>query len=339
MKMKTDFTKATTDYLSHYLPDVRGVSKNTVSSYNDMFKQLFTFFENNKKIEPDKMEIKYLNLDSVSSFLDWLEETRNVSISTRNQRQAAIQSFVRYLRYRYPENMSNYHDILDLQKKRGPKPLIPYLTIDDIKLFLEQPDADTRDGRRDLVLLLVLYDTAARVQELCDLTTDDVRLEKPAKIKLTGKGGKTRQVPIVGDTVKVLQQYMKEYHRYSKPGTPEPLFYNREKESLTRSGVAYIIKKYAKNTNLSLTPEEITPHVFRHSKAMHMLQARIELIYIRDFLGHVDIKTTEMYARADAEMKRKVFEKTVPNYVPGELMPWEEEAEGILDWLEKFGKK
>lgn len=335
---KTDFTKATTDYLSHYLPEVRGLSSNTITSYRDMFKQLLTYYAENKDIPANKMEIKYLTYDNVTSFLEWIEQERKVSIATRNQRQAAIQSFVKYLRYRYPEGLSQYHDILEMKAKKKPKPLIPFMTADELKSLLSQPDVSSRIERRDLVMMTTLYDTGARVQELCDLTTDDIRLEKPAKIKLTGKGGKTRQVPIMRDTGKYLKQYMKEFHRFVKKGSPEPLFYNRVGEPLTRSGIAYIVKKYAKTADMSLSVNEVTPHVFRHTKAMHLLQAGVELVYIRDFLGHTDIRTTEIYARADAEMKRKVFEKTVPNYTPGELMPWEENDNDILSWLENFGR-
>lgn len=334
---KTDFTKAVTDYLSHYLSEVRGLSLNTVSSYRDMFKQLLIYFDTNRNISANEMEIKLLTYENVSDFLEWLERERKVSISTRNQRQAAIQSFIKYLRYRYPENLSEYHDILDMKAKKNAKPLIPYMTADELKSLLSQPDMKSRNERRDLVIMATLYDTGARVQELCDLTTDDIRLEHPAKIKLTGKGGKTRQIPIMGNTGKLLKQYMKEYHRSVKIGFPKPLFYNKNGEPLTRSGVAYIVKKYAVTADMSLLPNELTPHVFRHTKAMHMFQAGIELIYIRDFLGHSDIRTTEIYARADAEMKRKVFEKTVPNYTAGELMPWEEDND-LLSWLEHFGK-
>lgn len=335
---KTDFTKATTDYLSHYLPEVRGLSNNTISSYRDTFKQLLTFYAEIKNIPANRMEIRFLTYNNVTSFLEWLEQERKVSISTRNQRQAAVQSFVRYLRYRYPEYLYEYHDILEMKAKKQAKPLIPFLTADELKSLLSQPDANSRSERRNLVMLTTLYDTGARVQELCDLTTDDIRLEKPSKIKLTGKGGKTRQVPIMRDTGRMLKQYMKEYHRFVKKGSPEPLFYNKKREPLTRSGVAYIVKKYAKTADMSLSVKDLTPHVFRHTKAMHMLQAGIELVYIRDFLGHSDIRTTEIYARADAEMKRKVFEKAVPNYTPAELMPWEEDDEDILSWLEHFGK-
>lgn len=334
---KTDFTKAVTDYLSHYLSEVRGLSLNTISSYRDMFKQLLIYFDTNRNISANEMEIKLLTYENVSDFLEWLERERKVCISTRNQRQAAIQSFIKYLRYRYPENLSEYHDILDMKAKKNAKPLIPYMTADELKSLLSQPDMNSRHERRDLVIMATLYDTGARVQELCDLTTDDIRLEYPAKIKLTGKGGKTRQIPIMSNTGKLLKQYMKEYHRSGKTGSPKPLFYNKNGEPLTRSGVAYIVKKYAVTTDMSLLPNELTPHVFRHTKAMHMLQAGIELIYIRDFLGHSDIRTTEIYARADAEMKRKVFEKTVPNYTAGELMPWEEDND-LLSWLEHFGK-
>jgi site-specific recombinase XerD len=218
---KTDFTKATTDYLSHYLPEVRGLSNNTISSYRDTFKQLLTFYAEIKNIPANRMEIRFLTYNNVTSFLEWLEQERKVSISTRNQRQAAVQSFVRYLRYRYPEYLSEYHDILEMKAKKQAKPLIPFLTADELKSLLSQPDANSRSERRNLVMLTTLYDTGARVQELCDLTTDDIRLDKPSKIKLTGKGGKTRQVPIMRDTGRMLKQYMKEYHRFVKKGSPD----------------------------------------------------------------------------------------------------------------------
>lgn len=163
---KTDFTKATTDYLSHYLPEVRGLSPNTVSSYRDMFKQLLIFNAENKNVPANKMEIKFLTCDNVTSFLEWLELERKVSISTRNQRQAAIQSFVRYLCYRYPESLSEYHDILEMKAKKKPRPLIPFMTADELKSLLSQPNAKSRSERRDLVMMTTLYDTGARVQEL-----------------------------------------------------------------------------------------------------------------------------------------------------------------------------
>lgn len=215
--------------------------------------------------------------------------------------------------------------------------LIPFLTEDDLSLLLSQPDASTRQGLRDLTLLALLYDSGARVQELVDLRLKDVRLTHPPMVILTGKGRKVRQVPLMKDTCKLLDRYIRSFHSDSQ-SQMIPLFYNAKKQALSRYGVTYILKKYAAKASPVLEPQNISPHVLRHTKAMHLLRAGVNMIYIRDFLGHADISTTEVYARIDAEMKRKVFEEKVPNYTPNTTMPWEED-EDLLQWLTQFGKK
>lgn len=197
--------------------------------------------------------------------------------------------------------------------------------------------ASTRQGLRDLTLLALLYDSGARVQELVDLRLKDVRLTHPPMVILTGKGRKVRQVPLMKDTCKLLDRYIRSFHSDSQ-SQMIPLFYNAKKQALSRYGVTYILKKYAAKASPVLEPQNISPHVLRHTKAMHLLRAGVNMIYIRDFLGHADISTTEVYARIDAEMKRKVFEEKVPNYTPNTTMPWEED-EDLLQWLTQFGKK
>lgn len=186
-------------------------------------------------------------------------------------------------------------------------------------------------------LLALLYDSGARVQELVDLRLKDVRLTHPPMVILTGKGRKVRQVPLMKDTCKLLDRYIRSFHSDSQ-SQMIPLFYNAKKQALSRYGVTYILKKYAAKASPVLEPQNISPHVLRHTKAMHLLRAGVNMIYIRDFLGHADISTTEVYARIDAEMKRKVFEEKVPNYTPNTTMPWEED-EDLLQWLTQFGKK
>ena len=209
--------------------------------------------------------------------------------------------------------------------------------IENLSLLLSQPDASTRQGLRDLTLLALLYDSGARVQELVDLRLKDVRLTHPPMVILTGKGRKVRQVPLMKDTCKLLDRYIRSFHSDSQ-SQMIPLFYNAKKQALSRYGVTYILKKYAAKASPVLEPQNISPHVLRHTKAMHLLRAGVNMIYIRDFLGHADISTTEVYARIDAEMKRKVFEEKVPNYTPNTTMPWEED-EDLLQWLTQFGKK
>lgn len=334
---KTDFSKAVTSYLAEYLPQTCGFSNDTINSYRDAFKLLLLFLQEEKGIEAHKIELKMIGRQIVSEFLDWLENTRNASVSTRNQRLAALKAFSKYAQYRYPDTITNCVDIITMRPKKQEKPLVAYLSEEELSVLLKQPNPMILHELRDLALMSLLYDTGARVQELVDLTLGDIRLTHPAMVILTGKGQKSRQIPLMKETCRLMDRYISRFHPPKAP-KETPLFYNRDKKPLTRYGVTYILKKYAKKADAALNSKIISPHVLRHTKAMHLLRAGVNMIYIRDFLGHVEITTTEVYARIDAEMKRKVFEETVPNYIPETVMPWEED-EDLLEWLTHFGKK
>lgn len=334
---KTDFTKALTSYFSTYLPETCGVSPNTCNSYRDAFKLLLLYFQEEKGVPANRIELRMLNRNLASDFLDWLEVQRKVSVTTRNQRLAAMKAFAHYVQYRNPEYLENCTDIIAMRPKKHEKPVIPFLTEEELKALLAQPDPSTRHGLRDLTLLSLLYDSGARVQEITDLKLKDIRLTNPAMVTLTGKGRKARQVPLMKETCKLLDAYIRNFNLNSEPLT-SPLFFNQKGQALSRYGITYILKKYVSQAELDSDTRKISPHVLRHTKAMHLLRAGVNMIYIRDFLGHVDISTTEVYARIDAEMKRKVFEEKVPNFTPNTTMPWEEDKD-LLQWLTKFGKK
>lgn len=334
---KTDFTKALTSYFSTYLPETCGVSPNTCNSYRDAFKLLLLYFQEEKGVPANSIELRMLNRNLASDFLDWLEVQRKVSVTTRNQRLAAMKAFAHYVQYRNPEYLENCTDIIAMRPKKHEKPVIPFLTEEELKALLAQPDPSTRHGLRDLTLLSLLYDSGARVQEITDLKLKDIRLTNPAMVTLTGKGRKARQVPLMKETCKLLDAYIRNFNLNSEPLT-SPLFFNQKGQALSRYGITYILKKYVSQAELDSDTRKISPHVLRHTKAMHLLRAGVNMIYIRDFLGHVDISTTEVYARIDAEMKRKVFEEKVPNFTPNITMPWEEDKD-LLQWLTKFGKK
>ncbi len=334
---KTDFTKALTSYFSTYLPETCGVSPNTCNSYRDAFKLLLLYFQEEKGVPANSIELRMLNRNLASDFLDWLEVQRKVSVTTRNQRLAAMKAFVHYVQYRNPEYLENCTDIIAMRPKKHEKPVIPFLTEEELKALLAQPDPSTRHGLRDLTLLSLLYDSGARVQEITDLKLKDIRLTNPAMVTLTGKGRKARQVPLMKETCKLLDAYIRNFNLNSEPLT-SPLFFNQKGQALSRYGITYILKKYVSQAELDSDTRKISPHVLRHTKAMHLLRAGVNMIYIRDFLGHVDISTTEVYARIDAEMKRKVFEEKVPNFTPNTTMPWEEDKD-LLQWLTKFGKQ
>jgi site-specific recombinase XerD len=288
----------------------------------------------------EKITLKTLTKELIDDFLTWLETHRGCAVSTRNQRLAAIHSFFRYLQLEEPDHLFTCQEILSISMKRTGRNVINYLTLDAIKIILESPDATCLMGRRDLVLLSLMYDTGARVQEIADLTVADVRLENPPTVKLTGKGNRSRLVPLMTPTAKLLEQYLSEYDLKHAEYGSHYVFQNRSRSKLTRAGIAYILNKYVEAARMlrpELLPKKISPHCFRHSKAMHLLQSGVNLVYIRDFLGHVTIKTTEMYARADSLMKRNALEKAYQITSPSEMPVWQKN-QALLEWLKELGR-
>ena len=333
----TDFAKYLTEFLSIYLPTQKNVSKNTIYSYRDTFKLLISYCQEIKKTPAEKITLSMLSSQWLTDFLQWLETDRKCSISTRNQRLAAIHSFFRYLQAEEPSGIFNFQKIMTIPIKKAQKKIVEYLTPEAIKLLLEQPDKHTPRGRRDLTLMSVLYDSGARVQEVCDLKIGDITLQEPAVITLTGKGNKIRRVPMIKNTASLLKTYLLE-NKLDKPWKNEnPLFTNNQHRKLTKEGVSYIIAKYVVSAREKSTiiPVKVHAHMLRHSKAMHLLQAGVNLIYIRDFLGHVDLKTTEIYAKADTETKRKAVENLYPDLIESNLPDWSKDH-ALLSWLSEL---
>ncbi len=336
--MSNEFSKTLTDYLTVYLPTQCNYSKNTIASYCDTFKLILRYAKTEKNISADKLSLKDFKYDWVVSFLNWLRDSKGNSVSTLNQRLACIHSFFRYVQADYPQYLLEYQKILRIPFKKRPAPDVKYLSSKEVKLLLQQPNPETKTGRRAVTMLSLLYDTGARVQELVDLRVESLRLEAPAYVTLTGKGRKTRHVPLMDNTVKLLQKYLEENHLSEPYAVQYPLFVNHSKQKLTRAGVSYMLKKYtiqaqAVNPNF---PTTISPHVLRHSKAMHLLEAGVNVIYIRDILGHADVSTTGVYARANLEMKRKALEK-VENISEAGIPSWTQNHD-LLEWLNSFGK-
>jgi site-specific recombinase XerD len=334
----TDFSYHLSTYLAKYLPGVRGLSVNTIMSYRDAFALLIRFYENILKVKAEKIVLADFCVDNVILYLDWLQTARHNTVATRNNRLAAIHAFAKYIERVAPERMHAMQEIaaLPLKKAGGSSP--NYLSTEALKLLLSLPDGSSESGSRDCALLSLLYDSGARAQELCDIVVSDVRLESPGAIRLTGKGAKTRVVPLMPPMIVLLRNYL-ESHGLSNPLVREaPLFANRRGEKLTRKGVAYILKKYHRRAKLlhpELFSDVISPHCLRHSKSMHLLQSGVNLIYIRDILGHADIKTTEIYARIDGEMKRKALEKVTVGKASEDLPVWQKDK-GLLGRLKNL---
>jgi len=319
----TDFSYFLSMFLTDYMAGLKNLSPNTIKSYRDTFVLLLDFIKGNYGISPEKITIKYISKNIVEEFLGWLEITRNNSISTRNQRLSGIHAFFRYLQGEKPEHLFHCQRILSIPIKKAPKPVIGYLSEKAMKSILKMPDKSTFRGRRDLTLLCTLYDTGARAQELADLTVRNVRLSTPAIISITGKGNKTRHVPIMKQTESLLTFYIKEHKLDIQEKLDSPLFYSKLGKKLTRQGIAYIVAKYADTKEM----DKITPHIYRHTKAMHMIQADINPVYIRDFLGHVDLKTTSVYSKSNIEMKRKALEKLQNDVLPISNIDWKKDCD------------
>lgn len=337
----TDFAKHLENFFIKYLIGECGSSKHTIRAYRDSFTLLLTFMKQRKQIAADKLELKHLNRGVVLDFLLWLEKELNNSITTRNQRYAAIRSFCKYLQYEEPMRIGEWQNIRSIKLKNSIEKTIDYLSIDEVKLLLAQISDNNRNSRRDLAMLALLYDSGARVQELIDLTPTCIRFEVPYNIRLTGKGKKQRIVPLQKEQVKLLEQYIEDYNLNYPEKVSSPLFFNRVGDKLTCAGVTYILKKYvnsARLTNPGLFTGIISPHSFRHSKAMHLLQSGVNLIYIRDFLGHKSIQTTEIYARADSKQKREALETVYINIIPekNDMRSWEKNHT-LKEFLKSLG--
>ena len=334
----TDLARYLTKYLTLYLPGIRGLSTNTIASRRDTFTLFFSYLHDKKNICPSKACLSNLDSDTVTGFLDWLENTRGCSVSTRNLRLTALKAFFKYIQTQTPDYMYLCQQIAALPLKKCPDKNINYLTLEGIKAILDAVDTSTLAGRRDLTLLSLLYDSAARVQEIADLRVGDIRLPKPSTLRLTGKGNRTRVVPLMDLTAKLLSQYLDENAIHPDEHYHYSVFKNRCGKKLTRAGITYILDKYvaiAKEAYPALIPKNISPHYFRHSKSMHMLQAGVPLIYIRDFLGHTEISTTEVHARCDSSQKRKAIEAAYPNFQVLMLPSWKSD-DGLMTWLKSL---
>lgn len=336
MKM-TDFATHLTNFLEHYLPELKNVSANTVSSYCDTFRIFLIYCQDIERIKVERFRLDNLTAELVERFLHWLETERNNSIATRNQRLAAIHSFVRYVQVQAPTLLLNFQKILAIPIKKTERKAIKPLSKEAVSLILRQPDISTPQGRKEATILCFLYDTAARVQELCDLRIEDIRLEHPASVRIYGKGRKTRTVPILPSTAKNLRNYLTEMHLLDPEKGHLPLFTNRDGKKMSRANVTYILDKCVKAASDidSSIPKKITPHVMRHSKAMHIYEAENNLIYVRDILGHSDIKTTGIYARSSLAMKRKALEQVSDSPIP-DVPSWQK-SKDMMEWLKSFG--
>lgn len=322
-------------FLAEHMPLSRGLSPHTVCSYRDAFALLLRFLAARRGRHVVELDLPDLDPEGVIAFLEDIETGRGNCAATRNARLAAIHAFARFVAAQHPEHLETCQRLLAVPFKRASVRVVEYLEADEIRALLDATDRRTHDGFRDYALLLVMFNTGARVQEILDLSARDLQLVRPLQARLFGKGGKERVCPLWPQTAEVLRTFLAENELDAR--CSEPLFRNRRGEPLTRFGVRYLLRKYAalaKRAAPSLGTKRVHPHTIRHSSAVHLLQAGIDLVTISHWLGHASVETTNRYAVVDLETKRAALAKAGPvgDHDP-ELAAWRSDA-SILTWLE-----
>jgi integrase/recombinase XerD len=298
-------------FFADYLCRQKRLSPQTIGSCRDTFRLLLTFLQEHTGITPSALRIADVGAPAVLSFLDYLEQQRGNSVRSRNIRLAAIRSFFRLVALRDPDSIGIVTRVLAIPIKREDKKLIGSLTRTEMQALLAAPDPAKWSGRRDHALLLTLYNSGARVSEITALTCQHVCFGASTFVQLTGKGRKERTIPLWPTTSQVLKTW------FAELGAPADriAFPSAKGKSLSRDGVDYLLKQAIQRALpacLSLATKHISPHVIRHTTAMHLLQAGVDIATIALWLGHESIETTHVYLETDLAMKEKALEKLAP---------------------------
>lgn len=323
MKMNKNFSYYLSKFLKDYLIIERNMSDKTLKSYKDGMKLFITYLVEEKKMQLTSITFENITREIVLEYLNYLEETKRNSINTRNQRLAILKSFYKYCSLEEIENMENIKKVLTIKIKKAPEKIMDYLTEEELKKLLESIDTSSKNGRRNLLVVTLLYDTAARASEIINLKIEDIHLEQKYII-LTGKGKKQRVVPIMDKTRDMIVNYLNEND--IKNG----YLFSIKKHKMNENFIKDIIKKITIELPLN---KNITPHTLRRTRAIHLLSAGVNTMYIRDLLGHESVITTEKYARVIEKNKFEAIEKATPNKDIPELDDWNDNQDLLSQLL------
>jgi len=324
-------------FFQDHLAANRGVSQNTIFAYRDGIKMFLQFAAVKNRKPVGKLQLDDLTANIALDFLKQLEGERQNSVITRNLRLAALRTFFLFMSAEDPLRCGEYQRIIAIPIKRAPRRVMEYLEVNEVKAILEEIDQSEPFGERDYVLLSLLHNTGARVQEICDLKVESIRFEAPAIITLVGKGKKMRHVPLWPETAELLRRFLAVDGRVENPKAA--LFLNSNGQPIGRFGVRYIIQSRVTAATArcpTLGKKRIGPHTFRHATAMHLLQSGVELTVIRSWLGHVNLSTTHAYIEIDLAMKRRALDacKTAGK-VPA-LKQILSKNKDVVNWLESL---
>ena len=323
-------------FFSHYLPVQKGLAENTILSYRDAIKLLLCYAADTRKMSVEELSVEDIDESLVLAFLDHVETVRGCSPRTRNVRLAAIRAFFSFLAREEPSLMPHCQAIRAIPLKRTEHKTIGYLEEKETQAMLDAVDVHSRTGIRDKALLLLFYNTGARVSEIVGLNVTDLRLDQSPQVTFLGKGKKYRTCPLWPETAQALHAYLQE--RASKEPNLQHVFLNANGSGITRFGVHYIIRQYAvkaEKTCDSITAKSVSPHTIRHTTAMHLLRAGNDVNMVSYWLGHADINTTHVYLEIDMNMKRDMLEKARAPAVNNAL-PWK--MPDVLQWLSRLTK-
>lgn len=335
MNTPTNLHDLITSFFTKHLAAERRVSPNTITSYRDAIKLMLVYATKISKKSPEELHLNDLNSEAVLRFLDDLEANRRNSVRTRNARLAAIKSFFRYVLLREPAAAAVCQRVLSISLKRGITKALGFLSEDELKAILDSIDRSNHEGRRNYLLLALMYDTSARVQEVLNLRPVDFHLGSPAFVRLLGKGRQERISPVLPKTARLVKSFLKELRQ--DPMSSEPIFKNRMGSTLSRFGARYVLRKYVRRAARrfpTLGRSKISPHTLRHTKAMHLLESGVGIETIKEILGHKDISSTGVYVTASLDTKRRALEqagKSILRRPPRHLV-----RPNVLSWLESL---
>jgi site-specific recombinase XerD len=326
-------------FFRNHLTNEKGLSANSIASYSDCLQLFLNFCSTELQVKIDALSLASFSETIVLNFLDYLEKKRGNSAKTRNQRLAVMKCFFRFVAGQQVSFLETCQKVCAISTKKTEHKIIQSLSQSEVKAILEVPDRNTARGARDHLLLLLLYNTGARVQELCDLKIGDINMKKPLQVQLTGKGKKQRITPLWEKTTEAVKHYLS-FRENS--GAQEHLFLNARGGGITRFGVTYIIKKYVKKAAAecsTLNDKNISPHTFRHTTALHLIQAGVDILTVKEWLGHKDIKTTMDYLEIGMEMKRQALELCPASFLGTTKAEAEWTKPSVLRFLQDLSKR
>ncbi len=327
-------------FFNDYLKLQRGLRPNSITSYADAMRLFLQFAAASSKKNLTQLGLNDLEADVVSQFLNSLEESRSNSAQSRNQRLAALRTFFEYVGQRFPERLGQAQKVAAIPRKRVQPPETIFLERDEIEGTLARLPADGRHALRDRTLLLFLYNTGARVQETADLRASDLHFAPTPRVHLHGKGDKWRVCPLWEETAALLKRLLSE----ENTGTPpdRPVFTGATDIALTRFGIYKLIRRYTTQIikkGSDGRSKAVSPHIWRHSTAVHLLEAGVEVNVIRAWLGHANLETTNRYAEITLRTKRAALEKCIVPAIPDQRIPrkpaWQTDA-ALLNWLQSL---